>query len=69
MKKIIICSLFTSFVFISCVGFNGCKSDKIQVIHNDKVVTNSVPMKAFNDESYVWENWIIGTNQVKNIDR
>lgn len=52
-----------AFLLLGCFG---CLS-KIQVIHNDNVVTNSVPMKAFNDESYVWETWTIGTNRVDNI--
>ena len=46
----------------------GCAYEKIQVIHNDKVVTNAVPMKAFNDETYVWESWWFGTNKVDKLD-
>ena len=51
-------------VFSSSILVNGCIDEKIQVIHNGSVVTNSVPTRAFNDESYVWENWTIGTNKV-----
>lgn len=42
----------------------GCKSDKVHVINNSCVVTNNVSMRAFNDETYVWESWTIGTNKV-----
>ena len=44
----------------------GCKTrEQIQVIQPQAVVTNSVPVKAFNDERYVWEGFIFSTNQVK----
>ena len=67
MKKALAFSVISAaLVFI--VGFSGCKSENIQVIHNDKVVTNSVPVKAFNDEVYVWENWTFGTNKVEKIN-
>ena len=50
------------------IWFPGCKSGKINVIHTDAVVTNSVPVKAFNDETYIWETWQFGTNRVDRID-
>ena len=46
----------------------GCKSNKIQMIHNDYVTTNTVPVKAFNDENYIWEWWTISTNRVDAVD-
>ena len=55
--------------FITIATIVGCKSEKIYVIKNDNVVTNTVPLKSFNDENYVWENWTFGTNEVKNIYR
>ena len=63
MKKIA-CLIFISLA----VWFPGCKSEKIQVIKTDKVITNSVPVKAFNDETYIWENWAFSTNSVDKID-
>lgn len=67
MKKTIMLSCaIAAMLFV--VEFAGCKSENIQVIHNDNVVTNNVPVKAFNDEIYIWENWIIGTNRVHSID-
>lgn len=65
MKNTVFCMLLAAFL----VGCNGCSSDKTIVIHNDNVVTNNVPMKAFNDEVYVWENWTIGTNKVQSLDK
>lgn len=41
----------------------GCTTRDIQPAHN----TNAVPMKAFNDEVYVWESWQFSTNEVNNI--
>lgn len=49
-------------------GISGCTGDKIQIINNQNVVTNVVPTKAFNDETYVWENWQFSTNQVDKIE-
>lgn len=66
MKKSTLCCLIASFVI--AFSFIGCTSEKIQIIRNDKVVTNSVPVKAFNDESYIWENWTFGTNRVEKLD-
>lgn len=66
MKTYVI-SMFAAMVV--AFSISGCKSQKINVIHNDTVVTNSVPLKAFNDENYVWESWTIGTNKVDNIDK
>lgn len=54
---------------MAAMPFNGCKSTPIQVIDNTNVVTNTVPLKSFNDESYVWESWMFSTNEVKSIDR
>lgn len=68
MSKKYIFSVITALTLL-CVGFNGCTSEKIQVIHNTQVITNNVPVQSFNDENYVWENWTFGTNEVKNIDR
>lgn len=45
----------------------GCHSDKIQVIHNDHVVTNAATSGTFNDETYVWEKWSFSTNKVNAI--
>ena len=46
----------------------GCKTkEHIQVIQPQTIVTNSVPVKAFNDEYYVWEGFIFSTNQVKEV--
>lgn len=63
MKKIA-CLTIMSFA----LWLPGCKSEKINVIHTDTVVTNSVPVKAFNDETYIWETWQFGTNRVDKID-
>ena len=41
----------------------GCTTSKNQD-YNPQVATNTVPLAAFNDEEYVWENWSFGTNQV-----
>ena len=67
MNKAIACMLLAAFI----VGCTGCtsESEKIYVIHYDNAVTNNVPMKAFNDEVYVWENWTIGTNKVQSLDK
>jgi len=65
MKSMFLCLIASTAIAFS---FIGCTSEKIQVIRNDKVVTNNVPMKAFNDESYIWENWTFGTNRVEKID-
>ena len=52
--------------------FAGCvfdsTSDGIYVVHNDNVVTNTVPLKGFNDESYVWESWQFSTNKVEKVN-
>lgn len=40
----------------------GCTT-AIDVIRPDAVVTNTVSMKAFQDESYVWETWQYSTNR------
>lgn len=68
MKKAICTAMMLCTLSLCIVGCNGCKADKINVIHTDNVVTNTVPTKAFNDESYVWENWSFGTNKVDKID-
>ena len=69
MKKTITLAV-VSLAFVACIiGCNGCKSTSIQVIHNDKVGKNNVPVKAFNDETYVWENWTIGTNKVNILEK
>lgn len=41
----------------------GCTTKGIQPAHN----TKTVPMKAFNDEVYVWESWQFSTNEVNNV--
>ena len=64
MKTQIICIMFAMAMSILMYG---CFSDSIQIIRNDKVVTNTVPLRAFNDEHYVWENWTISTNKIENI--
>lgn len=61
MKKIILYSILTASTM---AGIIGCSTSKIQIIHNDNVVTNNVPMRAFNDENYIWENWTYSTNRV-----
>lgn len=63
MKKLACLALISFAVWLP-----GCKSDKIQVIQADKTITNSVPVKAFNDETYIWENWVFSTNSVDKID-
>ena len=46
--------------------FSGCKTkEQIQVVQPQITVTNTAPARAFNDEQYVWENFIFSTNQVK----
>lgn len=65
MKKLILCSILAISVL---AGIVGCSTSKIQVIHNDNIVTNNVPMRAFNDESYIWENWTYSTNRIDSID-
>lgn len=46
--------------------FSGCKTkQQIQVVQPQITVTNTAPARAFNDEQYVWENFIFSTNQVK----
>ena len=67
MKKTVATLAFAALTFC-LVGCSGCKS-KIQVIHNGNVVTNTVPVKAFNDESYVWEGWKVSTNKVNKVDK
>ena len=44
----------------------GC-GGTITVVRPDNVVTNAVSMKAFQDESYVWETWQYGTNKADNV--
>ena len=61
--------LVSILTFVSIATIFGCKSNNTYVIHNDNVVTNNVPMKAFNDENYIWESWTFSTNEVKNIDK
>lgn len=39
----------------------------ITVVRPEGVVTNTVSMKAFQDESYVWETWQYGTNKADNV--
>ena len=53
---------------VLAVGFVGCTSQKVQVIHNPNVVTNTVSRESFNNENYIWESWTIGTNKVDKID-
>ena len=67
MNKAMIAALMLSVA--AFMPFAGCQSEKIQVIHADKVVTNTVPMKAFNTERYIWESWTTSTNRVENIDK
>ena len=63
MKKTLYATTLIACIALACIlGCSGCKADKINIIHNDKVVTNTVPVKAFNDESYVWEGWLFSTN-------
>ena len=67
--KSIITAFFALVAVAFITGFSGCTSESIQVIHNDKVVTNNVPLKAFNDEMYVWENWTFSTNKADIIEK
>lgn len=57
-----------SIVVPLVVGVVGCTSQKVQVIHNPNVVTNTISNASFNTENYIWENWTIGTNKVDKID-
>lgn len=63
MKKIICVAVISLAVW-----FPGCKSQKIQIIHTNTVVTNGVPVQTFNDESYIWESWKFSTNSVDKVD-
>lgn len=68
-QKVVTCAL--CIVLSSMLGsigliMAGCKTkEQLHVIQPQTVVTNSVPVKAFNDEHYVWEGFIFSTNQVK----
>ena len=64
MKKLAIFALIAAIGF----GLTGCMHEKTQGMHNGNIVTNTVPMKAFNDETYVWESWWFGTNKVDKLD-
>jgi ABC-type glycerol-3-phosphate transport system substrate-binding protein len=44
----------------------GC-GGTITVVRPEGVVTNTASMKAFQDESYVWETWQYGTNKADNV--
>ena len=66
MKKIAIV-----LIIANALTFTGCifdSTESIYVVHNDNVVTNTVPLKGFNDESYVWESWQFGTNKVEKVN-
>ena len=63
MKKLSYLALISLAILLP-----GCGSDKIQVIQTDKTITNSVPLKTFNDETYTWENFVFSTNSVDKID-
>lgn len=58
MKKITIIALMAAF----CLSA-GCKSDKIYIIDGN-TSTNTVPVGAFQDETYIWEGWFFGTNRI-----
>ena len=72
-QKAITCALFIAIsLILGSVGLMtaGCKTkEQIQVIQPQVVVTNSIPVKAFNDERYVWEGFIFSTNQVKEVKK
>ena len=53
---------------VLAVGFVGCASQKVQVIHNPNIVTNTISREQFNNENYIWESWTISTNKVDKID-
>ena len=57
MKKLI-----TLFILLMCVG---CTPKIINVNGTKNEETTS--FNAFNDESYVWENWSFSTNKVNNL--
>lgn len=46
----------------------GCRSDRIYVIDGNSP-TNAVPAGAFQDETYIWEDWSFGTNQVRKLEK
>jgi hypothetical protein len=52
-------------IALSC-AIAGC-GGTITVVRPEGVVTNTVSMKAFQDESYVWETWQYGTNNADNV--
>lgn len=69
MKKMLYATTLIACTALACIlGCSGCKADKINVIYHDTVITNTVPVKAFNDESYVWEGWQFSTNKVDKLD-
>lgn len=63
MKQFLM-TLLVGFALSSMTHIVGCKANKIHVVHNDNVVTNTVQFKAFNDENYIWEGWSFSTNRV-----
>lgn len=68
MKKTMSIALAVVMLAVGLPVVNGCKTHKIQIIENTDVVTNNVPMQAFNDDCYIWEKWTTGTNRVDSID-
>ena len=56
LKKILILAIFAAVT-------GGC-GKTIQVIETDNTMTNTVPVKAFQDETYIWESWTYSTNRV-----
>lgn len=64
MKKAL---AFCLTAVVLAFGLLGCK--RMQAQQNTNTVTNTVLTTAFNDESYVWENWQFSTNKVDSIDK
>lgn len=59
-------TLLAMFAAAAIASLAGC-GKTINVIHNDNVVTSTVPLRAFQDETYVWESWQYGTNRADKI--
>ena len=53
-----------TLIMLGLIVCGCCSEPKIQVIHNDKTVTNTIQKASFQDESYVWESWLFSTNRV-----
>ena len=59
-------TLLAIFAATAIASLAGC-GKTINVIHSDNVVTNTVPLGAFQDETYVWESWQYGTNRANRV--